>query len=83
MVGGKRVDLKRITMPLLNFYGRYDHLVPPEACEQLTRAVGSKDTEDICWTRGTSGSTSAPRPSGSSPRRSSGGSRRGTVPHGG
>lgn len=52
MVGGKRVDLKRITMPLLNFYGRYDHLVPPEACEQLTKAVGSKDTEDICLDTG-------------------------------
>jgi polyhydroxyalkanoate synthase len=46
-VGGKRVDLKKITMPLLNYYGKYDHLVPPEACELLTSRVGSKDTEDI------------------------------------
>ena len=46
-LGGKRVDLKRITMPVLNFYGMYDHLVPPAACELLTRNVGSKDTEDI------------------------------------
>jgi polyhydroxyalkanoate synthase len=46
-LGGKRVDLKKITMPVLNFYGMYDHLVPPAACEQLTRHVGSKDTEDI------------------------------------
>jgi polyhydroxyalkanoate synthase len=52
VVGGKRVDLKRITMPLLNFYGQYDHLVPPEACNQLTGAVGSKDTEDICLDTG-------------------------------
>ena len=51
-VGGKRVDLKKITMPLLNFYGKYDHLVPPEACEVLTRRVGSKDTEDICLDTG-------------------------------
>jgi len=35
-------------MPLLNFYGKFDHLVPPEACEQLTSAVGSKDVEDVC-----------------------------------
>jgi polyhydroxyalkanoate synthase len=34
-------------MPLLNFYGMYDHLVPPEACNMLTKAVGSADTEDI------------------------------------
>ena len=46
-VGGKRVDLKKITMPLLNYYGKYDHLVPPEACELLTSRVGSKDVEDI------------------------------------
>jgi poly[(R)-3-hydroxyalkanoate] polymerase subunit PhaC len=51
-VGGRRVDLKKITMPLLNFYGKYDHLVPPEACEKLTQAVGSKDTEDICLNTG-------------------------------
>lgn len=51
-VGGKRVDLKNITMPLLNIYGRYDHLVPPEACELLTKSVGSKDTEDICFDTG-------------------------------
>ncbi len=51
-VGGKRVDLKNLTMPLLNFYGRYDHLVPPEACERLTKSVGSRDTQDICLDTG-------------------------------
>jgi polyhydroxyalkanoate synthase len=51
-VGGKRVDLKKITMPLLNYYGKYDHLVPPEACELLTGKVGSKDIEDICLDTG-------------------------------
>lgn len=51
-VGGTRVDLKKLTMPLLNIYGKFDHLVPPEACELLTGAVGSKDTEDICLKTG-------------------------------
>ena len=51
-LGGRRVDLQNITMPLLNFYGKYDHLVPPEACELLTSNVGSKDTEDICLDTG-------------------------------
>ena len=51
-VGGKVVDLKNITMPLLNFYGQFDHLVPPEACEKLTGQVGSTDTEDICLKTG-------------------------------
>jgi polyhydroxyalkanoate synthase len=49
---GKRVDLKKITMPILNFYGKYDHLVPPEACELLTQHVSSTDTEDICLNTG-------------------------------
>lgn len=51
-VGGRRVDLKKLTMPLLNIYGRFDHLVPPEACDKLTAAVGSNDTEDICLDTG-------------------------------
>jgi polyhydroxyalkanoate synthase len=51
-VGGQRVDLKKLTMPLLNIYGKYDHLVPPEACEKLTGQVGSKDTENICLNTG-------------------------------
>jgi polyhydroxyalkanoate synthase subunit PhaC len=49
---GKRVDLKKLTMPLLNFYSKFDHLVPPEACDQLTSAVGSKDVEDVCLETG-------------------------------
>jgi polyhydroxyalkanoate synthase len=51
-VGGERVDLKNITMPLLNFYGKYDHLVPPEACELLSGKVGSKDATDVCLDTG-------------------------------
>ncbi len=51
-VGGKVVNLKNLTMPLLNIYGLYDHLVPPEACEKLTHTVGSKDTEDLCLKTG-------------------------------
>ncbi|HRY36085.1 MAG: Poly-beta-hydroxybutyrate polymerase [Deltaproteobacteria bacterium ADurb.Bin151] len=49
---GKKVDLKNLTMPLINFYGEYDHLVPPEACNRLTSAVGSKDTQDVCLETG-------------------------------
>ena len=51
-LGGKRVDLARLTMPLLNFFGEFDHLVPPPACNQLTQAAGSKDTEDVCLETG-------------------------------
>ena len=51
-VGGRRVKLGAITMPLLNIYGRYDHLVPPEACEVLTTAAGTRDSQDICLDSG-------------------------------
>jgi polyhydroxyalkanoate synthase len=46
-VGGRRVDLKNITMPVLNFYGMFDHLVPPAACEMLIEKIGSTDKENV------------------------------------
>jgi len=49
---GKRIDLKKITMPVLNIYAKYDHLVPPEACEFLTKKIGSRDKEDVCLDTG-------------------------------
>jgi polyhydroxyalkanoate synthase subunit PhaC len=52
MIGEQRVDLKKITMPVLNIYGKFDHLVPPGACQYLTREVGSEDVEDICLETG-------------------------------
>lgn len=51
-LGGKRVDLKNLTMPLLNIYGKFDHLVPPGACDQLSGKVGSKDIKDVCLDTG-------------------------------
>jgi polyhydroxyalkanoate synthase len=51
-VGGQRVDLKKLKMPLLNIYGKYDHLVPPGACDQLIAQVGSEDVEDLCLDTG-------------------------------
>jgi polyhydroxyalkanoate synthase len=49
---GQRVDLGRITMPVLNIYGKYDHLVPPEACEPLIEKLGGRDTENFCMNTG-------------------------------
>ena len=51
-IDGRRVNLEEITMPVLNFYGLYDHLVPPEACNLLVKNVGSTDTEDVCLDTG-------------------------------
>jgi polyhydroxyalkanoate synthase subunit PhaC len=43
VVGERHVDLKQLTMPLLNIYATYDHLVPPAATIPLNEYVGSKD----------------------------------------
>jgi polyhydroxyalkanoate synthase len=51
-IGDRRVDLKKITMPLLNFYGKFDHLVPPAACDLLTSKIGSSDVQDVCLDTG-------------------------------
>lgn len=42
-IGGKPVNLKNVTMPLLNIYASADHLVPPAATKPLNDLVGSKD----------------------------------------
>ncbi|MGC9196087.1 MAG: class III poly(R)-hydroxyalkanoic acid synthase subunit PhaC [Syntrophobacteraceae bacterium] len=42
-LGGKRVDLKNITMPVLNVFAEEDHLVPPASSLALKDCIGSKD----------------------------------------
>lgn len=44
-VGGKKVNLKNLTSPLLNIYATEDHLVPPSATIPLNDLVGSTDKE--------------------------------------
>lgn len=45
VLGGKKVDLKNLKMPLLNIYAAEDHLVPPAASIPLNDHVGTKDHE--------------------------------------
>jgi polyhydroxyalkanoate synthase len=42
-IGGRRVNLKNITMPLLNIFASADHLVPPAATKPLNDLVGTED----------------------------------------
>jgi len=51
-IGGQKIDLRNVTMPMLNIYAQYDHLVPPGAADKITGAVGSTDTEDVCLDTG-------------------------------
>jgi polyhydroxyalkanoate synthase subunit PhaC len=47
MIGEHRVDLKDITMPVLNIYAAEDHLVPPDASRALKHYVGTKDYTEL------------------------------------
>ncbi len=42
-LGGEKVDLKNIKMPVLNIFGKQDHLVPPSASIPLANLTGSQD----------------------------------------
>jgi polyhydroxyalkanoate synthase len=42
-VSGKPVDLKQVTMPVLNIYATQDHIVPPPASTCLEELIGSDD----------------------------------------
>jgi len=46
-VGGCPVDLKRLTMPVLNIYAIQDHLVPPDASKALRDLVGTDDYTEV------------------------------------
>lgn len=46
-LGGRTVELKNVTMPVLNIYGDFDTLVPPASSKALRGHVGSKDVEEL------------------------------------
>jgi polyhydroxyalkanoate synthase len=48
-IGGRKVDLKRIDMPLLNIYAEQDHLVPPSSSKPLGELVSSTDTTTMSF----------------------------------
>jgi polyhydroxyalkanoate synthase len=45
--GGRRVDLKAITMPVLNLYTETDHIIPAPASKALAGAVGTGDYTEV------------------------------------
>jgi polyhydroxyalkanoate synthase len=44
-IGGREVDLRQVTCPLLNIFGEQDHLVPPASSRPLGSLVGSRDQQ--------------------------------------
>ncbi len=46
VIGDQRVDLSRVTMPVLNIYAELDHLVPPASSKALGQHVGTADYQE-------------------------------------
>ncbi len=44
---GERVDLGRITMPVLNVYARDDHIIPPATSRALGSKIGTNDYQEL------------------------------------
>jgi len=51
-IGGHKVDLKRITCPVLNIFAEQDHLVPPSASRPMGKLVGTKDYTELVFKGG-------------------------------
>ncbi len=46
-IAGEPVDLGAITCPVLNIFGRLDHIIPPPCSRALGRILGDRDYEEI------------------------------------
>jgi poly[(R)-3-hydroxyalkanoate] polymerase subunit PhaC len=46
-LGGKVVNLKNLTMPVLNVFAKDDHIIPPTTTQALRLCVGSKDYQEL------------------------------------
>jgi polyhydroxyalkanoate synthase len=46
-LGGVKVDLKRITMPVLNVFAEEDHIVPSKSSQALKKHVGTRDYSEL------------------------------------
>ncbi|MCB0217688.1 MAG: class III poly(R)-hydroxyalkanoic acid synthase subunit PhaC [Caldilineae bacterium] len=51
-LGGRRVDLKQVTMPVFNIYAELDHLVPPQSSMPLGEHVGTEDYSSLSFPTG-------------------------------
>jgi polyhydroxyalkanoate synthase len=46
-LNGVTVDLRKLTMPVLNIFALNDHIIPPQCSMALKACVGSKDYTDL------------------------------------
>jgi polyhydroxyalkanoate synthase len=52
VIGSRQVDLKQVSMPVLNIYATEDHLVPPESSQVLEGYVGTQDYTTLIFKGG-------------------------------
>ncbi len=52
MLDGQQIDLAKITVPLLNVMGKFDHIVPNSCSVPINDAVSSSDTETLIFPTG-------------------------------
>ncbi|MDR1686187.1 MAG: class III poly(R)-hydroxyalkanoic acid synthase subunit PhaC [Desulfovibrio sp.] len=55
VLGDKKIDLKNITVPVLNVYGLKDNLIPASSSKPLLSFIGSKDKEEASFPVGHAG----------------------------
>lgn len=51
-IGGKAINTKRVSMPVLNIFAEQDHLVPPTASKALKGIIGTKDYTELSFKGG-------------------------------
>ncbi|MBF0625552.1 MAG: class III poly(R)-hydroxyalkanoic acid synthase subunit PhaC [Magnetococcales bacterium] len=51
-IGGRKVDLANLTMPILNVYATLDHLVPPDGSKILGKLCKSSDYNEMSFKGG-------------------------------
>jgi polyhydroxyalkanoate synthase len=51
-IGADTVDLKNITMPVLNVFAQHDHLVPPDSSTALENYIGTDDYTELSFPGG-------------------------------
>jgi polyhydroxyalkanoate synthase len=46
-LGGRKIDLGRITMPVLNVFAEEDHIIPPKSSQALKKHIGTRDYTEL------------------------------------
>src|SRR5205823_3086062 len=46
-IGGRKIDLGNITVPVLNVFAKDDHIIPPATSQALGAKVGTKDYTEL------------------------------------